>query len=289
MGARRKLLWTGLLIMKKFLITVILIPLLFSQIFAEETSTEENTAAATPAPPPVVTAPLTRSRVSAIIDMEAVVVRQPFSLTFIIDYGEPENVDVIPPILHEALSIERILITPREVEQRPGTRPRPPGAEPEFQTIIEFTLISTISGQITLDPFTIITPNGVVTTNSMILSIRTADRAVVRPTQRFIWDGAPRQVTTGERITFSLRYRTMPADGSELQPPSPAFFMPQVPRGVILSQASISRQERESGIVLKLTLIPLESGTFNLPARNLLHDNVRYEIPSLSIQILPRN
>ena len=64
--------------------------------------------------------------------------------------------------------------------------------------------------------------------------------------------------------------------------------MPQVPRGVILSQESLTQQERDAGYVLKLTLIPLTAGEFNLAARNLLQEGVRYRIPALRIIIVER-
>jgi len=270
--------------MKKILLSLAFL-LLFTNLSAEEADTE--TPAETPAPAPAVTTRLPRSRVNVIIDMEAIFVRQEFLLTFIVEFGEPEEVHIIPPILHDALTIEKIVITPREIEQRPGTRPRPRGAEPEYQTIVEITMISTQIGQMTLEPFLIETPDGIITTNSMILHVRPSERAQVQPTLRFIWEGAPRQAAVGDRVTITLRYRTLPAEGDGIQTPPPSFFMPTVPRGVLLSNAQISAQERQNGVVLKVTLIPLEAGTFSLPARVLTQGNIRFEIPALNVQLTP--
>ena len=268
MGPGRKLFRTGLLNMKKFYITLTILLLLCSHVSAQTI--------------------ITRSRVNVIIDIESIFVNKPFLITFIIDYPEPEEITVIPPLLPETLFVDKILIMPREVEQRPGTRPRPRGAEPEIQTIVEFTFISRTTGLIPLAGFSIISPENSIETAPIILNVRTEDRGQIIPTYRLTWTGAPRQTTAGERVTLTLGFQNISA-AADLKPPPPSFFMPVVPRGVILSQSRLLQQEIENGIVLKLTLIPLEAGNFSLPARTIQHENVRFSIPSLQIQVLESN
>ena len=99
-----------------------------------------------------------------------------------------------------------------------------------------------------------------------------------------IWEGAPAQMTAGERAVFTLRItgRT----GGQLPPEE--FFMPEVPPGVILAPLPVSAEERAGGIVLKLNLIPLNAD-FYLPARVLQYENIRFGIPALRIGVSIRN
>ena len=107
-------------------------------------------------------------------------------------------------------------------------------------------------------------------------------------TPRLYWESGnrsavPHQIKTGERITLTLRAAVWNSPD-----PPPSFFMPEVPQNVILASSPVSQEERFNGIVIKLTLIPLNEGGFNLPARVMEHNAARFEIPELNIQIISR-
>jgi len=89
-------------------------------------------------------------------------------------------------------------------------------------------------------------------------------------------------LAAGKRITLILRGWFSPQ-------PQPEFFVPEAPMGVILSAQPITAAERQSGIVMKLLLIPLAPGDFHLPARVLQYENTRFEIPALQIRITERH
>jgi len=230
--------------MKKLLFTPILLFLLISHAFAEE----ENELTAT-------------SRISP----RTLTVGEQFTLTITLNYPSAEYVNVLTPPFPPSLNADRFVIFPRIIDSEP-------------HTIIEFRFTANAPGRISLDSFTILTPAGIVDTSPFVFNIYSADS--VNFTPRIFWEGAPRTITAGERVTLTLR-----ANGWNAQQPPPSFFMPVVPRGVILSLSSVSPEERESGIAAKFTLIPLTSGDFRLPARSLQHGNTRFEIPSLFIRI----
>lgn len=258
MGSGRKLLRTGLLSMKLIYISLTLLVLTCPYIFAQNTETG--------------------SAVYAAISPEILTVGVPFTITLIVDYPIPENVSVITPPFTGPLSLDRFLRIPRSHQ-----------AENEnshlAQTLVEFRLIPNTGGRIVVNSFSVITPQGVTETGPLILNIQgeSAERLLV--TLRFYWDGIPDQITVGERVTFTLRLNRNDSGNIHSQLPPPPFFMPEVPQGVILSQSSVSAQERNDGVVLKLTLIPLAPGSFNLPARILHHEEIRFEIPSLRISV----
>jgi len=86
-------------------------------------------------------------------------------------------------------------------------------------------------------------------------------------------------VETGGQITLTLRTNNWFS-----QQPLPAFFMPPVPQGMILSALTLSAQERAAGIAAKFKLIPLAAGDIILPARTLLYENTQFNIPLLRLQ-----
>jgi len=106
---------------------------------------------------------------------------------------------------------------------------------------------------------------------------------------RFNWE-TPQRVTVGERVTLTLRANSsvLFTDGNMSAHLPSAFLMPEVPQGVILSQLSLSAEEKASGIIIKLQLIPLAAGDFYLPERIFQQENTRFEIPALNIQVVSR-
>jgi len=102
-------------------------------------------------------------------------------------------------------------------------------------------------------------------------------------THTLYWERSALFIQPGERLTLTLRCNNWNASQ-----PQPAFFLPEVPRGVILSSVPLSAGDRENGIILKLMLIPLTAEEFILPARVLQFNNIRFEIPSLVIRAAAR-
>jgi len=94
------------------------------------------------------------------------------------------------------------------------------------------------------------------------------------------WD-APREMKFKDRLIITLR-----ANSRISRLPPSSFFMPKVPQNVILASASITPQEASSGIVLKLTLIPLSAGLFVLPSYTLNQDDsTRFLVPELRLLV----
>jgi hypothetical protein len=205
--------------------------------------------------------------VSAIISPDSPVRGGTFTITLIIDHPAADEVNVISHPFTDSVTLDRFL--------------RTPGITDRYQTFVEYRFIVNNSGSITLGPFTVITPAGVTETGIFTINVPAAGNERLSP--RMTWIDPPAQAAIGQRVTLTLR-----VNGWNSQQPPPSFFMPQVPRGVILSPAPISPQERTSGIIMRLTLIPLEEGTIVLPARSLQHENTFFEIPALQLRIIPR-
>jgi len=216
-----------------------------------------------------------RRGVSVTITPEVIIARSPFTVSIQVDNVNPEDVSIYVPDYHENIILDRYLRFTR-------------GTGSQIQTVTEYRYIVNTAGIITLGEFTVISPRGTVKTETIILDIRIAEDGPIIITPRLTWENVPRQTAAGERLTLVLRAEDDRPESERDRYPPPSFFMPEVPKGVILSSASISSQERENGILLKLTLIPLEPGNFILPARVLRQNDMRFEIPRLNIQVTER-
>jgi len=228
-------------------------------------------------------------RVTVTISQDSLTIGVPFTLTILVDYPEPEEVSVITPDFSNNLTVDLFVKSPviSEINKLQQTARRGRNAEEKVhtQTSLEFRMIPNNTGRIALDSFTVISPHGARITGPIVLIVNNRAEAQRINSQRLIWDGAPRQTAAGERVTFYLRLQNITDVTSR---PAQSFFMPQVPQGVILNNSPVTPEEKENGIVLKLTLIPLAEGSLNIPARTLYHSNVRYDIPALSIRIIGR-
>jgi hypothetical protein len=248
----------GLLTMKAklaFCVTLIVFLLTPSlSLRAEENTDAEETKTSDP-------------QVFASVDPAIPVVGRPMTITLLIDYPVPEDVTVIAPSFSGSLTLDRIAKTPRVTETR-------------VFTVVEYRFVPVSGGRVVLESFTVVCPGGVTETGSFVLNIRREGEEPVLLTPRLAWEGAPRQMAAGDRVTLVLR-----AGGWNSRRPPPEFFMPPVPQGVILALSPLSEQERAGGIAVKLTLIPLNAGDFRLSARVIQHENVRFTIPALNIQI----
>jgi len=198
----------------------------------------------------------------------------PFTLTLLINYPAPEDVSITAPVLPPQLVMERMIKYPLSS----GTFPV------HIYTIVEYRFTANASGIFTLESFIITTPAGSAGTGVYSLLIRNPASA---QRQQFIttslyWEVSQTSaVRAGDRVTLTLRANSRNALAA-------SFFMPETPQGVILSAQPVTAEETQSGIVLKLLLIPLAAGTFTLPARVLEYENTHFQIPALSISVINR-
>jgi hypothetical protein len=187
-----------------------------------------------------------------------------WTLTILVNHGEPDEVTVIAPPFAPNFTLDRLVKNPRTAGER-------------TQTVFEYRLLPNRQGRYTLESFTVITPHGITETSPLVLNVR-SDADIKPSVLRIVWEGVPSQIAKGEQAVIALR-----APGWNSKQPPTEFFMPEVPMGAILSLMPLSAQERESGMAAKLALIPLDRD-FRLPARVLRYENFIFEIPALNIR-----
>jgi hypothetical protein len=213
------------------------------------------------------------ARLSVTTEPYVVTVGNTWTLTISVDYPIVDDVSIAAPIIPPELSQTRFLKFPR------GTGAR-------SQTVFEYRFTANRSGRVLLESFVIVTPFGNARTGPVAVNIQESETTPVLITLRLSWEGAPARLAAGDSAAFVLRAPGgMPLNGIPQE-----FFMPEVPPGVILSSITVTPQERESGTVLKLNLIPIDAD-LSLEPRILRIENYVFEIPGIVIrkeESLPR-
>jgi hypothetical protein len=207
-----------------------------------------------------------------------------WTLTLLIDHSEPDEVEILAPHFDGVLFLEQVIKTPRLVN--PGTATEAPAAiPPEFLerwTAMEYRFVLNSPGTVTFDAFTVITPQGQTMTAPFELNIQRPPNTTEVQNYRFVWEGAPSALKTGENAVFSLRYNGTHYASSL---PKAAQFLPSVPPGYILESLPLASSEVSAGIALKLRLIPLEANPFTLARRQFSHNGAIFEVPALRIPV----
>jgi hypothetical protein len=211
-----------------------------------------------------------------------------WTLTLLIDHNEPNEVNVLAPHFDEAIFLEQVIKTPRlinpymtDVEVSINT----PSEFFERWTAMEYRFVLSSPGTVSFDAFTVITPQGQTVTPPFTLNIQRPPNTAVQtasPSYRFVWEGTPSEMKTGENAVFLLRYS---GGNYAASPPKAGQFLPSVPPGYILEFLPLEPGEISTGIALKLRLIPLEANPFSLARRQFSHNGAVFEIPALRIPI----
>jgi hypothetical protein len=208
-----------------------------------------------------------------------------WTLTLLIDHGEPNEVDILAPHFDGAIFLEQVLKTPRLINPRTTDVEAPMGTPPEFLerwTAMEYRFVLSTPGTVSFDAFTVITPQGQTLTAPFELNIQRPPNTTEVQNYRFVWEGAPSELKAGENAVLSLRYSGT-HHASSL--PKAGQFLPTVPPGYILEPLPLASSEVSAGIALKLRLIPLEANPFVLARRQFSHNGAIFEVPALRIPV----
>ena len=212
-----------------------------------------------------------------------------WTLTLLIDHNEPNEVDILAPPFDGAVFLEQVLKTPRlinprtaEIEIATNSQTLSPQEHLERWTVMEYRFVLSSPGIVSFDAFTVITPRGQSLTAPFVLNIQRPPNTAEVQNHRFVWDGAPSELRTGENAVFLLRYNGVNRASS---PPKAEQFLPAVPPGFIVEPLPLSSDEAAAGIALKLRLIPLEANPLAFARRQFLHNGAIFEVPALRIPV----
>ncbi|MDR2519007.1 MAG: hypothetical protein LBD13_06300 [Spirochaetaceae bacterium] len=195
----------------------------------------------------------------------------PWIITFLVDHPSPSEVSVHYPPLPQSLSLESI---------RTGARlERVQGTDFRRFTAIEFWLLPQKPGPIRLMPFEI----AVLEKQAYVSPVISAYIQGTLTEPYWAWS-VPKSLAVGEAGELSLRlFNWDPAK----PPPKPELLERGVPVHTILEEKPLSESDIKQGIVLRLTVIPLNGAVFTLDALHIRHEGAVLTVPPLSIPLVP--
>jgi hypothetical protein len=204
------------------------------------------------------------------------------TLTLLVEYGNPDEVNVLAPPFTDSLFLDYMLKGPRLFNPAQT-------ADLEQWTAIEFRFALTGHGTVTFEPFTIMTPRGQIQTRPFDIVVQkppdTAGAGITGgETTRFrlSWEGVPAGLKIGENAVITLRVNDWK---NVFVLPESGLFLPPVPPGHIIEPLPLSDKEKSGGIALKLRIIPLQTGLLTIVNRRLTIENAVYEVPVLRIPV----
>jgi len=197
----------------------------------------------------------------------------PLTLTLLVDYSNPDEVNVLSPPFSEGILLDFMLKGPRVMNEGP-----------EKWTAVEFRFTQVSRGTVTFDPFTVITPRGQTRTAAFIIDVQEPSSNTSGGTTlfRLSWENVPSNLKIGENAVISLRVNGW--QNSFVLPES-GLFNPPVPIGHIIESLPLSEKEKTGGIALKIRIIPLQEGVLTIGNRRLTIENKIYEVPVLRIPV----
>jgi hypothetical protein len=190
----------------------------------------------------------------------------PWIITFMVDHPAPAEVVIRYPPLPASLLLESIRTGARLVES-------------SRWTAVEFWFIPQRPGPVHLRPFEVITPGKRFVTEGISGYIE-GTLTEYRP--YFSWGAVPPSLAVGEAQELTLRL----VNWDPRKPlPGPELLRMDAPEQAILEEAPLSESHREQGIVLRLTIIPLDGQTFALPPATIRHEGLTLEVPEIAIPL----
>jgi hypothetical protein len=196
----------------------------------------------------------------------------PLTLTLLVDYSNPDEVNVLVPRFTDDILLDFMLKGPRIIE------------DSEKWTAIEFRFSQISHGTITFEPFTVITPKGQSRTAAFVIDVQklSADTAVQKTFFRLSWENVPANLKIGETSIITLRVNGWK---NNFVLPESDLFLPPIPMGYIIESLPLSEKEKSEGIALKLRVIPLYIGVLTIANQRLTTENAIYEVPVLKIPV----
>jgi hypothetical protein len=207
---------------------------------------------------------------------DAVIQNEPFTFNIIVNHSAPDEVYIEPPDFHDAFRIERLRVETRFVFDSPR--------EGNRWTVFEFLLTAVEAGAQRLDPFQITVFEETVMTNPISIQVREEN-----PNAKisFAWFGANGRsgvypVRMGDSREFVLRVTNWEKTAY------PAIQLRiEAPQNAIIEELPLSKNDRDTGIILRLQIIPLDENPVNINKQIVYYEKNPLEIPPLQISVLP--
>jgi hypothetical protein len=208
---------------------------------------------------------------------DAVTQNEPFTFNIIVNHPYPDEIYVEPPDFHDVFRAERLRVESRFILDSPRDGDR--------WTVFEFLLTALEAGAQRLDPFLITVFEETVMTNTINVKVREENFNTQTTLAWFGQNGRARvyPVRVGDSCEIALRVTNW--EKNKVYPNIQIRI--ESPQNAIIEETPLSKNDRDTGTVLRLLIIPLDEKPVNISKQSVYHEKTLLEIPPLQISTLP--
>lgn len=206
-------------------------------LFPVRFATAESTAQETP---------------QVLVQLESSVLQleNPWKLTLLIHYPEPDKIHINLPPLSGVLVLDRIKTAIRTMEQEPWTA-------------VEYVFIPKRLGSFTLGPLEIQIPGKRILTSPQALTVQDPLEAARTPIPRLYWSDSNEALRVGMPVTLDLHLEgSVPL--TDLAQDLRTLSV-QLVQNALVEPLSVHEKDRAAGIIYRIGLTPLQKGALLLP------------------------
>jgi hypothetical protein len=196
-----------------------------------------------------------------------------------VTHPNPEEIYVQPPDFNDAFRMERMRTEVRLVSDI--TR------RSEQYTVFEFLLIPDKAGLQEIGSFEVEVLGKTKSNNPITVYVQAAEENF---NARLVWLWRDGRRAAADSAKVGTAYETVLRIISwEKGRPYPKTFPASIdaPENAIVEELPLSKSDRDTGIVLRLRIVPLDGKTVNIKATSIEYEKSRIEIPAFTINVLP--
>ncbi|GHU43418.1 hypothetical protein FACS1894190_13890 [Spirochaetia bacterium] len=198
----------------------------------------------------------------------------PFAVAIMVQHPNPAEVRVQPPDFDENFSVERIRTEVRFIKNNEKT--------PERWTSVEFLLLPSQSGNLSIGSFEVAIPGRTAATRRIAVKVlpEKNSKTQLRWVGRDIWGAPPESIPVGKYGYAALRL-----SGWERGKNAPELPLRiDTTENAIIDTVPVPASDRTKGIVLLLQILPLEEKPINIASHTFRYEGRTLEVPSLTIK-----
>jgi hypothetical protein len=210
---------------------------------------------------------------------DSVTQNEAFTINLVVTHPNPEEIYVQPPGFNDAFRMERMRTEVRLVSDITRSS--------DQYTVFEFLLIPDKAGLQEIGSFEVKVLGKTKLSNPMTVYVQAAEENFNARLKWFWRDGL---IAAADSVNVGAAYETVLRIISwEKGSPYPKTFpaLVDAPENAIVEELPLSKNDRDTGIVLRLRIIPLDGKAVNINAKSVEYEKSRIEIPAFTIKVLP--
>ncbi|MDR0313405.1 MAG: SH3 domain-containing protein [Treponema sp.] len=205
-----------------------------------------------------------------------------WTVTFLVDYPESQDVSVRPPYYPQGFYLERV---------RTSVRLYGPGAtedtdsdleESNRWTAVEYLFSVMAAGDFTLGSFQISAGARQNNTAPIAVQVLAASQPQRQVSPSLRWERIPSVMTAGVAIELTL----LLSNWDTAKPVPSNLFRGRIPENSILEELPFLGPGADRLIRYPVRIIPLEKGNFTLNTLIVQHEGERLEIPRIAVSVV---